>query len=189
MTDTTRSPSEAAFESWFSEHYGNAQPTNTERACFLAGAARALEQAGGASRAGSDLRGRVIVLYRPLTDDELQREVGDPPSLGMAQLDEDIAKATAAKEVAISVQDYESAAALRNRADKLKAVKHDLLDAEKLRGWTCLELDDGTLIYGARPGTYVASPFVGFKPSAPEGQRKVGFGLQVADHVIQLEAP
>jgi len=181
------SPSVEHFREWF-KRFGNFAPTKTEDACFQAGVEWALSVTGQASRQGSDLRGRVIVLYRPLTDEEVQRELGPPHGLDRAQLDEEIAKATAAKEVAISAQDFESAAALRDRADKLKAVKHDLLDAEKLRGWACLELDDGTLIYGARPGTYVASPFVGFKPSAPEGQRKVGFGIQYADSFVQVAA-
>lgn len=59
-----------AFELWWSERFGNAQPTETEREAFE----HAWLCARGISRAGSDVRGRVVVYLRPMTDEELARE-------------------------------------------------------------------------------------------------------------------
>jgi len=177
------SPSVTAFREWY-RRYGNFEPTKTEDACFQAGVEWALGVTGQASRQGSDLRGRVIVLFRPLTAQELERETGPHEPVDLAAIDEEIKRTTAEKEDAVSRQDFECAASLRNHADQLRVKRRGQINQDLLQNWPCLELDDGTLIYGAKQGT----PFVGYKPSSPEGQQKVGFGFQTALATVQVTA-
>ena len=66
------SPSRKAFLEWWGEHRG--QPTETEHECFQAGIEYAIRLGTQAERAGSDLRGRVVTLFRPLDKSELARE-------------------------------------------------------------------------------------------------------------------